>query len=177
MKDLILGIGPVAIFMMASVPAIAAAARQADEVAIRDLVQMRQQQTWNQHDAKAYASLFAEDGDVVNVVGWWWRGRAEIESKLTDAFAFVFRERTLTITEVDVRFLTSEIAAAHTRWTMSGAKTPPAIPASREGIQTIVLQKLGGNWLIAAFQNTNHVPEVPFPKGPSAPVPTSPPPR
>lgn len=75
--------------------------------------------------------------------------------------------------ELDVRFLAPEIAVAHVRWTMTGAKTPPAIPEPREGIQTIVLQRLGGNWMIAAFQNTNYVPEVPFPKGPSMQVPAS----
>jgi len=121
-------LGSVAILIMAFGSAIAAPDRQADEAAIRDVVQTRQQQAWNQHDAKAYAALFAEDGDLVNVVGWWWKGRTEIESKLTDAFAFVFRESTLTITQVDVRFLTSEIAVAHMRWTMSGARTPPTIP-------------------------------------------------
>jgi uncharacterized protein (TIGR02246 family) len=171
MKDLILRIGPVAIVVMASFPALAAADREVDEAAIRDVVQKQQQQAWNQHDAKAYASLFAEDGDVVNVVGWWWKDRKEIESKLTDAFAFVFGESTLTITQVDVRFLTPEIAVAHVRWTMTGAKTPPTIPEPREGLQTILLQKLGGKWMIAAFQNTNYVPEVPFPKGPGATVP------
>ena len=103
-----------------------------DEAAIRDIVQTRQQQAWNQHDARAYAALFAEDGEVVNVVGWWWRGRAEIESKLTDAFAFVFRESALTITQVEVRFLAAEIAVAHVLWTMSGAKTPPGMPEPRK---------------------------------------------
>ena len=177
MKELIFRIGPVAILIMSLVSAIAAADRGADEAAIRDLVQTRQQQAWNQHDAKAYAALFTEDGDVVNVVGWWWRGREEIERKLTDAFAFVFRESALTITQVDVRFLAPEIAVAHVRWTMTGAKTPPTILQPREGLQTIVLQKLGGNWMIAAFQNTNYVPEVPFPKGPGAQVPASKPPK
>jgi uncharacterized protein (TIGR02246 family) len=176
-KHLTFRLGSVAILIMALVSATAAADRQGDEAAIRDLVQTRQQQAWNQHNAKAYAALFAEDGDLVNVVGWWWRGRKEIESKLTDAFAFVFRESTLTITEVNVRFLTSEIAVAHMRWTMSGARTPPTIPEPREGLQTIVLQKFGANWMIAAFQNTNHVPEVPFPKPPSAQGPASQPPR
>jgi len=84
---------------------------------------------------------FAEDGDVVIVVGWWWKDRKEIQSKLTDAFAFVFRENTLTITQVEIRFLTPEIAVAHVPWTRSGARTPPGIPEPREGIQTIVLQK------------------------------------
>jgi uncharacterized protein (TIGR02246 family) len=166
MKDFTFRTAPVALLIMAFISGTAAADQKGDEAPIRDVVQMRQQQAWNQHDAKAYAALFAEDGDVVNVVGWWWRSRKEIENKLTDAFAFVFRESTLTIKEVDVRFLTSEIAVAHTRWTMSGAKTPPTIPEPREGIQTLVLQKLGGNWMIAAFQNTNYVPEVQLPKKP-----------
>jgi len=177
MKELTFRIGLVAILIMASVAVGAAADRQADEAAIRDVAQTRQQQAWNQHDAKAYAALFAEDGDVVNVIGWWWKGRKEIESQLSDAFAFVFRESTLTITQVDIRFLRPKIAVAHTRWTMSGAKTPPTIPEPREGIQTLVLQKVGGNWMIEAFQNTNHVPEVPFPKGPSGQSPASRPPR
>jgi len=166
MKDLMLRTGSVAVLIMAFISGTAGADKKGDEAAIRDVVQTRQQKAWNLHDAKAYAALFAEDGDVVNVVGWWWKGRKEIESKLTNAFAFVFRESTLTIAEVNVRFLTSEIAVAHMRWTMSGAKTPPTMPEPREGIQTIVLQKVGGNWMIEAFQNTNHVPEVDFPKGP-----------
>jgi uncharacterized protein (TIGR02246 family) len=129
-------------------------------------VQRRQQEAWNRHDAKAYADLFAEGGDVVNVVGWWWRGRPEIEGKLTEAYKFVFRESTLTIDEVHVRFLTPEIAVAHVLWSMSGAKTPPGIPEPRKGIQTQVLQKQAGKWLIASFQNTNAIPETPFPAGP-----------
>jgi uncharacterized protein (TIGR02246 family) len=173
MKELASRIVSVAILIIVFVSTMVAVDPQADEAAIRDVVQARQQQAWNQHDAKAYAALFAEDGDVVNVVGWWWRGRNEIARKLTDAFALVFRESTLSITETTVRFLTPEIAVAHVRWTMSGARTPPGIPEPREGLQTITLQKFGGNWMIAAFQNTNHVPEVPFPKqlSPQAPSP------
>ena len=49
-----------------------AADQPQDEFAIRAL-EARQQEAWNHHDAKAYASLFAEDGDCVNVVGWWWK--------------------------------------------------------------------------------------------------------
>jgi len=142
-----------------------------DEADIRKL-QTQQQEAWNRHDAKAYAHLFTEDGDVVNVVGWWWKGRAEIEQKLSAAYAYVFRESTLTITEVDVKFLTPQIAVAHVRWSMVGARTPPGVPEPRQGIQTQVLQKWEGTWLIAAFQNTNGVPEKPFPTGPPSAVPT-----
>ena len=138
-----------------------------DDAAIRD-VQTRQADAWNRHDATAYANLFTEDGEVVNVVGWWWKGKAQIESRLTDAFAFVFRDSRMTITDVQIRYLTPDLAIAHVLWTMSGAKTPPGIPEPREGIQIEVLKKIDGKWLIYSFQNTNSVPERPFPKGPPA---------
>jgi uncharacterized protein (TIGR02246 family) len=142
------------------------AAQETEVAAIREL-QSCQADAWNRHDARAYADLFTEEGDVVNVLGWWWRGRAEIRSKLTDAFAFVFRSSRLTITEVHVRVLTPGLAIAHVRWTMEGAKAPPGAPAPpREGIQLQVLQKAADRWLITSFQNTNSVPEAPFPKGP-----------
>jgi uncharacterized protein (TIGR02246 family) len=144
------------------------AAQTPDEKEIRN-VQTRQADAWNRHDATAYANLFTEDGDVVNVVGWWWKGRAQIESRLTQAFAFVFRESTMTITDVDVRFLSPDIALAHVQWTMTGAKTPPNIPEPKVGIQLQVLKKSAGKWLIASFQNTSSVPERPFPTGPIAP--------
>jgi uncharacterized protein (TIGR02246 family) len=139
--------------------------QSADEAAIRAL-ETRQPEAWNKHDAKAYASLFTENGDCINIVGWWWKGRAEIEKKLTDAFVYVFKESTLNFTDVEIRFLASDTAVAHVRWTMTGARTPSGIPQPQQGIETNVLQKQNGQWLIAAFQNTLSVPEMPFPKGP-----------
>ena len=151
---------------MSLVRMTSAAADAGDEGAIRQL-EVQQQKAWNRHDAKAYAALFTEDGDCVNVVGWWWRGRSQIESKLTEAYAFVFRESALTVGEVSLRWLNPELAVVHVRWTMTGARTPQGIPAPQQGIQTQLVQKqAGGKWLIAAFQNTNSIPDMPFPKGP-----------
>lgn len=144
-----------------------AADQSADESAIRAL-EARLPEAWNRHDAKAFASTFTESGDCVNIVGWWWKGRTEIEKKLTDAFIYVFKESTLTNTSVDIRFVTPDTAVAHVRWTMTGAKTPAGIPVPQQGIETHALQKQNGQWLIAAFQNTLAVPEMPFPKGPVA---------
>jgi uncharacterized protein (TIGR02246 family) len=141
--------------------------RAQSETEIRDL-QQRQADTWNRHDATGYAALFTEDADVVNVVGWWWKGRAEIESKLTAAYAVAFLHSTLTIDDVQVRFVTPEIAIAHVRWSMQGAVMPPGIPEPRHGIQMQLLQKRDRVWRIAAFQNTTSVPEVAFrPLGPA----------
>jgi uncharacterized protein (TIGR02246 family) len=142
-----------------------AASQAEEEAAIRSL-EMEQQEAWNRHEAKAYAGLFTEDGDCVNVVGWWWKGRAEIEKKLTDAYVYVFRESVLTLGEVTVRFLEPGSAVVHVRWTMTGARTPQGLPTPQQGIQTQLVQKQAGKWLIAAFQNTNSIPEMLFPKGP-----------
>jgi uncharacterized protein (TIGR02246 family) len=138
---------------------------QADEKQIRE-VETRQAIAWNHHDGAEYAALFTPNGDVVNVVGWQWKGRAEIASKLQAGFAFVFHESVLTITDVQVRFLSPDIAVAHVKWTMVGARTPPSIPEPREGIQLQILRRVRGSWLIDSFQNTNSLPERPFPAGP-----------
>ena len=142
-----------------------AAAQAGDEADVRATV-LRQAETWNRHDAAAYAALFTERCDVVNVVGWWWKGRAELQEKLTAAFKFVFSESALTFADVYVRFLAPGIALAHARWTMTGARTPAGVPEPREGIQTLVLTKARGEWLIDGFQNTHSIPERPFPAGP-----------
>lgn len=154
--------------LLVALPAWAAPATAEDDAAIRDL-EARQAAAWNARDATAYAALFTEQGDVVNVLGWWWQGREQIQSRLADAFAWVFRDSTLAVTDVQARYLDPRTAIVHVRWTLDGAKVPPGAPAApREGIQLQLLRKLDGRWMIESFQNTNGVPERPFPKGPPA---------
>jgi len=159
----------VLLFVFSLVLPVKGSAQNTEIAAIRE-VQAQQARAWNQHDATGYASLFASDGDVVNVLGWWWRGRSEIQAKLTDAFSWVFRDSTLTVTEVHVRLLDPTTAIAHVKWTLDGAKVPPGAPEPpRQGIQLQVLRKESGRWYILSFQNTNSVPETPFPKPPRLP--------
>lgn len=154
---------PAALALLVATPS-AALAEDSDEAAIQNL-ESKQAAAWNSHDASAYAALFAPDGDVVNVLGWWWKGRDEIQSKLTDAFAIVFRDSQLTITHVSVRKLSPDIAVAHVRWTMKGALAPAggAAPPA-QGIQLQILVRGKDGWRIASFQNTNSIPEQPFPR-------------
>jgi hypothetical protein len=49
---------------------------------------------------------------------------------------------------------------------MTGARTPQGYAKVQQGIQTQALIKLDGKWLMAAFQNTTAMPEMPFPQGP-----------
>ena len=36
---------------------------------------------WNRHDMAALAAVFTPDAQFVNVVGLWWKSRAEIEAR------------------------------------------------------------------------------------------------
>ena len=166
MKQLRLGI-QLMVWVLAVGFSVPAAAEQQDEAAIRQ-VQVLQAAAWNQRDARAYANLFAEDGDAVNIVGGWWRGRQEIERKVREGFEIVFAQSTLTIIDVDVRFLSSTMAVAHVRWTMVGGKPPPNMPEPREGIQLQILTKQPNGWVIASLQNTISVKTAPLPKAPPA---------
>lgn len=158
--------GVVAGFWLGSVAVSSAAVvgGAGDVDAIR-AVEAAQTTAWNQHDVRAYAKLFSTNADVVNVLGWWWKSRAELEMKLGRAFAGVFRHSILRIESVDVRFPASDVAVAHVRWTMIGALSPDGrvedIP--QQGIQTQLLVRTGQHWLIDAFQNTFTRPEQRFP--------------
>ncbi|MGH8216185.1 MAG: SgcJ/EcaC family oxidoreductase [Rhodanobacteraceae bacterium] len=143
-------------------------ARDATDAAAVRAVVLQQADSWNRHDAVAYSALFTPDCDVVNIVGWWWKGRAEMQAKLTRAFSSVFRDSALAFTDVQVKFIRPDIAVAHASWKMTGMHMPPGIPAPDHGIQMLVLTQQDGTWRIAEFQNTLIKPERPFPTGSSA---------
>jgi uncharacterized protein (TIGR02246 family) len=136
-------------------------------IQIRDL-EAQQESAWNAHDASAYSKLFTSDADTVNVLGWWWRSRDELESKLSTAFRFVFAGSRLHLDEVSVRFLTDQVAIVHVQWSMTGALSPNGsgnnVPS--KGIQTQTLLRTQEGWRIAAFHNVNQTPERAFPTTP-----------
>lgn len=142
----------------------ATAAVPAEEAKIAEL-QQRQADAWNEHDINAYASLFTADADVINVLGWHWESRAELIEKLGRGFAFIFANSELTITDVKVEFVKPDVAVAHVRWTLTGALSPTGSGSDvpQQGIQTQVLVRRAADWRISHFQNTNSVPERPFP--------------
>ena len=145
-------------------PAVSTCESQ-DEAAIRDL-ETGLQEAWNRHDAIAYASFFIGDGDCVNVVGWW-KGRPQIEKKVAAAHVLMFRDSVVTNNEIHFRFLTSEVAVVHVRWSMVGNRNPDGSPGpSRRGIQTHVLRKLAAKWWIVAFNNVDSTPELAFSTAP-----------
>jgi uncharacterized protein (TIGR02246 family) len=113
-------------------------------------------QAWNTHDMKAFAALFTEDADFVNVAGAWWKGRAEIQAKLEERHATRFKATTLTATGTTVRLPRPDVAVVHLSWELTGALDREGKPApSRRGVLQILGIKEADRWRITAAQNTN----------------------
>lgn len=100
------------------------------DVGAINLLGQRQANAWNAHDINAYSSLFVAAAHVVNVLGWHWTSRAELQQKLGRAFASVFAKSRMTIEGTTVDFLKPDIAVAHVSWTMTGALSPPRAQAA-----------------------------------------------
>jgi uncharacterized protein (TIGR02246 family) len=126
----------------------------ADEAAIRSAVQQIQD-GWNAHDGKAFAAPFAPDADYVIVNGRFAKGREAIEAGHVWIFSTIYKDSHNVGTVKSIRFLRPDVAVVHVEWNMviqPGAENNPAMA-------TMVMTKDGGNWSIAAFQNTPIQPE------------------
>jgi uncharacterized protein (TIGR02246 family) len=111
---------------------------------------------WNHHDMVALAALFAADAEFVNVVGIWWRGRAEIQAAHELTHSNIFKSSRLRLLETQVRVPVEGIAIARSRWRLEGHVGPDgsSLPP-RTGVLLSVLQHKAGNWLIIDTQNTD----------------------
>jgi uncharacterized protein (TIGR02246 family) len=120
------------------------------------------QESWNRHDMNAFASLFSENADFVNVLGMHLRGRPALEAQHVAIHKTVFRNSQLVTRGQSVRFLMPQVAVAHVDWQMTGHDTTPIqqwqLPAVRKGIFTAVLVLEGDTWRITALHNTDTVP-------------------
>lgn len=116
------------------------------------------ERAWNSHDMDAFASLFTDDADFVNVEGTRWLGRSAIK----DAHAFVhktiLRQSRLTIVDTTIRQLSPDVIVARSNWRLEGQTTMKGEPVpGRTGILTHVLVRSGSSWRIAVTQNTDIV--------------------
>lgn len=126
-------------------------AQQADEAAIRQVVQQLQD-AWAAKDGKAFAAPFTPDADYVVVDGARATGRAAIESGHAGIFATFLKDSTNVATVKSVRLLRPDVAVVHAEWNLevrADGKTE-----KHRAMSTMVMTKDGGKWNIAAFQNT-----------------------
>jgi len=130
---------------------------QSDEDAIRALEQ-RFNAGWNAHDPDAIAETLADDAQFITVNGAWTTSRSGFRDLMTRLHGAEgpYRSSTRKTPEMQVRFLSQEIAILHSRFWIEGEVLHDELSnASRESVGTRVLRKIDGRWLIVATQNTD----------------------
>ena len=115
---------------------------------------------WNTHEFQNMDSYMTDDVEWVNIVGMWWKGRAEVKAAHKGNFGAFFKGVPFTQKSLKTRFLTKDVAVA-TLISSVGEFFPPdgidhgnnRMPAG-DAILTLVFVKKNGKWLIASGQNT-----------------------
>ncbi len=115
---------------------------------------------WNTHEFKNMDSYATEDVDWVNIVGMWWKGRAEVEKSHQTGFDYFFKGVPFTRKSLAIRFLTSDVAIAHLFCHVGSLFPPDGIDRvtnrtpETDNLLTLVYVKRKGTWLLSAGQNT-----------------------
>lgn len=116
---------------------------------------------WNRHDMRAYAALWVEDCDFVNVVGFHRHSRAELLAELEYLHAGRFKHTQVQMNRRQIRHLSPDLAVANVWWTITGDPGQPGVPTNdgtRNGIFIHVMQRTPEGWRLVASQNTDTLP-------------------
>jgi uncharacterized protein (TIGR02246 family) len=120
-------------------------------------------EVWNRHDMAGYTSHMTEDVEWINVVGDWWKGKAQVFSTLDRFHKTIFKDRQLhpaeklSIREIAPHVIVSTMINPADAYTgQSGIKQPPT-----RNVLTLIWVKRDGMWLIAQAQNTIEAPVTP----------------
>src|SRR5512140_1514389 len=117
-----------------------------EETALAELV-ADVEDAWNAHDMRRFAARFAEDADFINVRGWWWRGRDEIERRHALLHETMFGESSMSLELASTREVCRGVVLAHVRWRMVGHEFggPDQTSEPRTGIWSWVVRDRGGS--------------------------------
>jgi uncharacterized protein (TIGR02246 family) len=112
--------------------------------------------TWNGHDARAFAAMFAADGLITTVGGTRIQGREQIERYLQPLFTGpIFKDSTHEATMKSARLVSPDIAIIDLDWEMTGARSRDGAPRpQRKGTLNWVLVRKNGRWEIVSYHNS-----------------------
>ena len=106
---------------------------------------------WNHNDAKAAASLFANEADLVDTSTRRFSGRDNIEKHIADVLAHQFHGTTSRTTILTTTALGPDLAVLEVHWELSG-EGRDAKTLTITGLR--VLTRNSGRWWVSAAQDT-----------------------
>jgi uncharacterized protein (TIGR02246 family) len=114
----------------------------------------QQADAWGR-DGAAFAATFTEDGDLVDVMGGHFHGRAAIEETMTRGFATFMAGTRLSEPEGQtVEFVSPDVAVVITSRNCVLRDGQKECRPEDLSIQTKVAVRQDGRWLFRTFQNT-----------------------
>jgi uncharacterized protein (TIGR02246 family) len=105
---------------------------------------------WNQHDVKAMAACWAEDGDLINPFGRIAKGRDEVEKLFTDEHAGVMKQSTHEM-KVESARMVGDVALVDVDSTITGMHDAEGkeLPVMKLHV-FLVMKEKDGKWMIEA---------------------------
>jgi uncharacterized protein (TIGR02246 family) len=128
-----------------------------DEQALEALVG-EVEQAWNAHDMSRFAACFAEDADFVNVRGWWWRGRGEIELTHALLHETMFSDSFMELERAATKEVGAGVVVMHVKWRMVGHERggPQETSEASNGHLVMGDSRSGGNAGDCLFPQHRH---------------------
>lgn len=123
------------------------------------------EKAWNRGDGAGFAAYMSDDADFIDVLGRHHSGARAIAEGHKAIFSSIYKGSTVVYTVENMRDLGPLAVVAFLRakltTTLAGPADdpgreakPPGSPREENARPTLMLQKQGGAWKIAAFQNT-----------------------
>lgn len=118
--------------------------------------------SWNTHDAKAMASFWATDGDLINPSGRVAKGRAEVEKLFADEHSTVMKGTSYAVLSTSFRMVKPDLTLADADAEITGMKAPDgrALPTFKHHV-TSLWAKQAGRWRIVAARPYAFLPPPP----------------
>ena len=119
------------------------------------------EKAWNNHDVKAFASVFLPEGEFTNVVGMFVKGKDEIEKFHAPMFSNEpvkgypsFKNATIKIEEPKITVIRPDIVSVDFLWGLDNAMSPDGTASGhRKGLINWIMIKSNSKWSVLIMHN------------------------
>ena len=103
---------------------------------------------WKNGDAQAAASIYAPDAHSIGFTDQSFAGREEIEKNIAETLT-LYEGSQIKIEKTSIRFIKPDLAVWDGTWEITGVPETEGPAPPTKGLNTVVVVKQEGQWLIA----------------------------